>query len=173
MRLALRGALLALAAALAGIQPAAADEKEGGEVRALAMFIIDVETYKGQFYSVYNYCGPKTNAVIAQMSVDDWNAKNRELLAAQAAAEQRFLKIAQSRGVAAAAEEQLKESKRKAFTPRRAPEQLYRRLYGEEDADQGCAKLLGAMVSDSMSFQRIAPESYQYWKANFAKPATP
>ncbi len=172
MRMARRAALLGLVAMFAIVRPAAADEKEDAEVKALVMFIIDVESYKGGFYGVYHYCGPKTHPVIAQQSLDGWNAKNQDLLAAQAAAEQKFFEIARARGVEAAARAKLKENKEKVFAhvaTGQFPEQFYKRLYHDEDKERGCAKLLGTMLSESMSFESVAPESYRYWRTHYTK----
>lgn len=152
----------------AAIVPVFAADNDDAKIRGMASFILDVETYKGMFYSVYDFCSPKTSKMIAVQSKKQWSDKNKELLAAQEYAEQKYFKVMRARGVEAEARENLDEVKMKTFARAHDHNRLYKDLLPLADKHIACSKRLGVMNSESMSFKKIAPDSYKYWRSNIA-----
>lgn len=165
----MRTALLILLATLVTSTPAfSAGESDDAEVKAIASFILDVEAYKGMFYSVQDFCAPMTNKIIAEQSKRQWNENNKELLAAQESAKNKYFNIMRAKGVEAQAKARLNEVKRNTFTRAHDHNRLYKDILPLEDKHTACSKRLGEMNSDSMSFKKIAPNSYKYWRSNIA-----
>jgi len=133
----------------------------------MVLFIFDVESYKGMFYSVHDFCGPKTNSIIAEQSQKQWMRANEGVLAAQNMEEQKCLAKMRERGVEPEATLKLKEIKNTAFTRTHGHNRLYKDLLPLEDKNIACSKRLGEMNSDSMSFKSIAPGSYKYWRLHY------
>lgn len=142
------------------------DNNDDTEIEAMVSFILDAETYKGMFYSVYDFCSPKTNELIAAQSKKQWDNNNKELLAAQASTEQKYFKSMRARGVEKEARQKLKEVKKKTFTRAHDHNRLYKDLMLLEDKHIACSTRLGVMNSESMSFKKIAPDSYKYLRSN-------
>jgi len=139
---------------------------EDAEAMALVSFVLDVTTYEGMYFSVHDFCAPNTSPVVSRLSKSLWQTKNKDLLSARETMELRYFAIMRGRGVEAEARTKLQEVKKTTFLRAHDHPRFYNDILPLKDKYMACSKRLGEMVSESMSFQAIAPDSYRYWHAN-------
>jgi hypothetical protein len=151
-----------------------ADDKgkaeEDERIKALVMFVLDVELYKGMFYGQYDYCAPKVPALIAKQALTAWQNDNAPYLAAQADAERQYILAMKARGGTEEwARQTIGDLKKKNYD-RMHEDRKYinAKIEPQEDKGLACSSHLGSLVSYSMTFQRISPEGYKYWQAHYA-----
>lgn len=148
--------------------PLQAEQPDLEYIGALSKLIIDIEVYKGMFYSVHNYCEPHTNTGIATWSETHWNERNKSLYDAQKLAVQQFMELARKNGVEKEASAKLTEAKSTGYQRALNHNRLYKDIVPLEDKHIACSKRLGAMNSESMSFKNLAPDSYNFWQSHLS-----
>jgi hypothetical protein len=154
---------LALLALLFASFPAfSSGDEDDAETTEPISFILDVSAYEGMFYSVYDFCASITNLTVAELSKARWKEKNEDLLVARDLAERKYLMLMRGRGVEGEASAKLKETKKDTFIRAHDHNRLYKDILPLEDKYIACAQRLGEMLSDSMSFEKVAPKSHKY-----------
>ena len=143
------------------VTPAFADDAVDAE-KSLLAFINDVTSFEGMYYSVRDYCAPFAGPSIVEKSEKLWSEENRQLLSDRDAAINELVVKLHMDGAAAGKIKAWNAAVRAQFHD---SDRLYKDLTSAPDKHIACSKRLGEMVSDSMSFQRIAaPSSYAFWK---------
>ena len=136
------------------------------EARKLATFLIDSRLHEGMFYSVHDFCGPKTTPLVAQLTRDVWTRENERFHSVRPFAERRYFQLVAEYASLEEAKEKLSEAMTKAFESTRQSDRLAKDLFGAPDLVELCAKRLGTLSGHGMSFEIIAPESYKFWQSN-------
>ena len=160
--------IIAFIALVFGISAARAQDYDQAEYDAVTQFILDVTSFEGMIHSVFDYCGSRAKSPIVEVAQQQWTRTNQKLLDDRQRAEQIYLGMMDGPEQAAEAAARLEAGLKTLFDNQRLNDRLVKDLVDVEDQASACAKRLGVMNSDSMSFARIAPESFAYWQARFA-----
>ncbi len=167
MRVWLLGVLLG--ACLVAAPVSAADKADNEELTGTVQFVLDVEIYRGMFYAVYDYCKPHVPELIAAQTLNDWLSVNQRYLDAQAQAELQFTQAIKGRPTAADSRQKLVQEKARLFARWRTNNKMIAKVEAQEDKSAACSRLLGSMVSHSLELETLMPETFRYWKAQYAK----
>lgn len=146
---------------------AAEDER----LKALVLFILDVEMYKGVFYGQYDYCAPKVPSLIARQTLRIWRHDNAAYFAAQQQAELQYIAAMKARGGTESwARKTIGAQKKKNFDHLHDDKRyISQNLEPQQDKERACSRHLGVLVSHSMTFESLSPEGYRYWQQHYAK----
>ena len=90
-----------------------------------------------------------------------WAEQNKQLLVDRDSALDHLIARLYLDGTKAAS---LKKWQEGIYAQFHESDRLYRDLARSKDMHIACSKRLGEMVSDTMSFQRIAPSSFEFWR---------
>lgn len=143
------------------------DLRNDPEIISLLGFISDATTLDAMFYGVRDYCSTYVGKIVTGPAELVWKVKTDDLMAARDIGLMRYAKILKQRGFDEPSAEQLKDVKEQIFTRSRANNKLLKTVIEATDKVYSCGYTLGVMNSSSFSFERIAPESYEYWKRRF------
>jgi hypothetical protein len=141
------------------VGPLVADEASE-ETRAKVAFVADVTMFEGMFYSVLDYCAPFAGQAVANLTKVDWLSQNSKLLESRDAAHNELIDEFAGDNETA---DQMRAWREGVFSEAHEGDRAYRDILGSTNMLLACSKRLGAMVSDSMTFKRIAPQSFAYW----------
>jgi hypothetical protein len=151
--------IVATLLALFLVAPAFAESDVDAQ-KSLLAFISDVTSFEGMYYSVRDYCAPFAGASIAQRSEASWLKINRQLLSDRDSAIHELIDKLSLDGARAA---KIGEWKSGVFLQFHNSDRLYKDISAASDMHIACSKRLGEMVSDSMSFRHISPDSFAFW----------
>lgn len=168
MRTLVAASLLWACSSLAANAAEELDQSEVQAIQAMASFFTDVTTFEGMFHSVLDYCGPQVESAIAQTAKQQWLDVNQALLDDRSAAVKAYLTRRAAPGKEAEAEALTKQALNEIFNKARTNDRLYKDLAAHPDQATVCSRRLGAMSSPSMSFEKMAPNSFQFWRTQFA-----
>lgn len=152
-----RTALLALLFLLSF--PASGAPSDSG--KALLAFISDVTAFEGMFLGVHDYCGQFVDKPAAQMSRRAWLDANNALLSARDAA---FKKLVEKVRPNLETVQDLGAWKKDIFEQSRNSDRLYQDLVRVPDKRAGCSRRLAELNAEAMTFERLAPASFAFWK---------
>lgn len=162
---------VSLPAVAAGGKAAEKDKAaEDARIKALVMFVLDVEMYKGMFYGQYEYCAPRVPPLIARQTLTAWQNDNAPYLDAQKDAEKKYIAAMKARGGTKGWARQAIGGVKKKYYASMHDDMGYidKKIKPQKDQNIACSRYLGTLVSHSMTFQRISPEGYRYWQAHYA-----
>jgi hypothetical protein len=141
------------------VGPSMADEAKE-ETRAKVAFVADVTMFEGMFYSVLDYCAPYAGQAVANLTKADWLNQNSKLLKSRDVVHNELIgEFAADKETA----DQMRAWREGIFSKAREEDRAYSDILGSANMVLACSKRLGEMVSDSMTFRRIAPKSFAYW----------
>ena len=133
------------------------------DVQGAISFVASAATFQAYFDSVVQFCDKYTPQTIVAASRDSWNRENSDLLLLREQELGRLVELAKKNNAAPDAVQRVADLVSDTYAKEMQGNRMFKDLTGSSNLEYECPKRLGVMLSQSMRFQRLAPDAYAYY----------